>query len=171
MTGNLIIHAVNCRQVVGTIKVINCVTRLHLKEIGLYYNNYVFLLPVENKNTTIRYLVFISWFHQTVFIWINLLIQCKLRKFHQIKKNTDYILFLNYPIWKTNKYNSWYFISTADPFHYLQLYFKVPKKVLPNQIPTLRTWTQSSFWSQILAPPRQTDEHTDRKSARRLSAG
>lgn len=54
MTGNLIIHAVNCRQVVGTLKVINCVPRLHLKEIGLYYINYVFLFLVENKNTTIR---------------------------------------------------------------------------------------------------------------------
>lgn len=44
MTGNLIIHAVNCRQVVGTIKVINCVTRLHLKEIGLYYNMFSYFL-------------------------------------------------------------------------------------------------------------------------------
>lgn len=31
MTGNLIIHAVNCRQVVGTVKVFDCVTRLNLK--------------------------------------------------------------------------------------------------------------------------------------------
>lgn len=44
MTGNLIIHAVNCRQVVGTIKVINCVTRLHLREIGLYYNMFSYFL-------------------------------------------------------------------------------------------------------------------------------
>lgn len=54
MTENLIIHAVNCRQVVGTIKVIDCGTELHLKEIGLYYNNYVFVLPAENKITIIR---------------------------------------------------------------------------------------------------------------------
>lgn len=44
MNGNSIIHAVNFRQVVRTIKVINCVTRLHLKEIGLYYNMFSYFL-------------------------------------------------------------------------------------------------------------------------------